>query len=50
MYLKEFRYAKHSYISTASSFGPLFGPPSDLYTRTHKRNYTIIYAREETSL
>jgi hypothetical protein len=26
-----------------SSFGPFYGPSSELYTRTHERNYTIIY-------
>jgi len=30
------------YVSKGTSFGPCYGPPSDLYTRTHGRNYTII--------
>lgn len=28
------------FIKNVTSFGPFFGPSSDLYTRTHKRNYT----------
>jgi len=38
MYLKEFRWAQHSYISKVTSFSP----SSDLYTRNTGRNYTII--------
>jgi len=29
--------------SKATSFGPFYGSLSDRYTRTHERNYTIIY-------
>lgn len=42
MYLKEFRPSRHSCISKVTSFGPFYGP-SDLFTRTHERNYKIIY-------
>ena len=40
---KEFCHAQHSYISKVTSFSPFYRPPSDLHTRTHERNYTIIY-------
>ena len=43
MYLKEFRHAQYSYISDVTIFGPLYWPSLDLYTRTHERNYKIIY-------
>jgi len=39
MYLKEFLHAQHSDISKVTIFGPL----SDLNTRTNKRNYIINY-------
>jgi len=36
------RQAQHNFISKVTSFGPFDVPSSDLYTRTHERNYTII--------
>jgi len=43
MYLKVLHHAQHSYISNVTIFGPLYWPSLDLYTRTHERNYKIIY-------
>jgi len=40
--LKELRQAQHSFISKVTCFGPFDGASSDLYTRTHEGNYTII--------
>jgi hypothetical protein len=34
-------------ISKVTSFGPSNGPSSDLFIRTHERNYTIIYITTE---
>ena len=42
MYLKQLHCAQYSQISKMTSFGSFFGPSSDLYTRIHNRNYTII--------
>lgn len=30
-------------ISKETIFSPFYGPSSDLYSRIHERNYTIIY-------
>ena len=40
---KEFCHAQHSYISKVTSFSLFYGLSSDLYSRTHERNYAIIY-------
>jgi len=33
-----------------TSFGPYYRPSPDLYTRTHERNYTIIYITSEEEI
>lgn len=50
LYVKEFRHAQHNYVSKVSIFGPLYWPPSELYTRTRERNYTVVYITLEKEI